>query len=539
MLRVVAPYIRTVTTASGATAVQIVYGKRAGKLDLEHVGSAHDGEELALLRAAAAQRMAAGQDELDLGLERAGAPPPRRRTRTARSARVPITSSRAEVLIEALNAGFDALGLDAVAGGDAVFRQMVLARIIEPTSKKDSLRVLAETGIEAVSYPTVVRHLPRYSSTQFRDEITRALASRASLGPTSLVLFDVSTLYFETDKADELRKPGFSKERRLEPQITIGLLTDEAGRPLLVEAFEGNKAETLTMLPVIRHFQDAYRVEKVTVVADAGMVSDSNKKALDAAGLGFIIGARLPQMPYVIETWNRQHPGQQFADGQIFTQPWPAGPTDDRRDHWFYYQYKHDRARRTLRGIDEQVTKAEKALAGQAAVKRNRFVKLTGGTRSLNQPLIDKTRSLAGLKSYVTNLPPEQAGAQFVIGAYHRLFQIEKSFRMAKSDLAARPIYARREDSIRAHLNIVLAAMAVARWIEDATGWSTRRFVTTARQHRTVTLDIDGTAITAANPLPDDLADAIDHIEERADETINQHHPAPKTGQPVDNDPRD
>ncbi|WP_460708799.1 IS1634 family transposase [Myceligenerans halotolerans] len=289
----------------------------------------------------------------------------------------------------------------------------------------------------------------------------------------------------------------------------------------------------------MRHFQDAYRVEKVTVVADAGMVSDANKKALDAAGLGFIIGARMPQMPYVIEDWKRRHPDVEFTDGQVFTQPWPAGPTDDRKDHWFYYQYSRDRARRTLRGIDEQVAKAEKALAGQGSVKRNRFVKLTGGTRSLNQALIDKARSLAGLKAYVTNLPPATADTGFVISAYHRLFQIEKSFRMAKSDLAARPIYARREDSIRAHLNIVLAAMAVARWIEDATGWSIRKFVTTARQHRTVTLNVDGTAITAENPLPDDLADAIDRIEERADEAINQPYSGSKTGHPVDNDPRD
>jgi hypothetical protein len=146
MLRVVAPYIRTVTTASGATAVQVVYSKRGGKLDLEHVGSAHDGEELALLKAVAAQKIAAGQDELDLGLDLAGPVP-----KPGRGARLPVTASRAEVLIDVLNAGFDALGLDDASGQDEVFRQMVLARIIEPTSKQDSLRVLAETGIEAVS----------------------------------------------------------------------------------------------------------------------------------------------------------------------------------------------------------------------------------------------------------------------------------------------------------------------------------------------------------------------------------------------------
>src|SRR5699024_8466837 len=121
-----------------------------------------------------------------------------------------------------------------------------------------------------------------------------------------------------------------------------------------------------------------------------------------------------------------------IPDGHIFTQPWPAGSTDNRRDQVIYYQYQAERARRSLRGIDQQVAKAEKAVAGQAAAKRNRFVHLSGGEKPLNRELETKARNLAGIKGYVTNL---DAGAEFVIGAYHRLFQIEKSFRMSKSDL--------------------------------------------------------------------------------------------------------
>ncbi len=103
-----------------------------------------------------------------------------------------------------------------------------------------------------------------------------------------------------------------------------------------------------------------------------------------------------------------------------------------------FYQYRADRARRTLRGIDEQVAKAEKAVAGKVAVKRNRFIKLAGANKSVDRGLEAKARGLAGLKGYITNLPDPDA--EFVIGAYHRLFQIEKSFRMSKHDLAARPI---------------------------------------------------------------------------------------------------
>jgi transposase len=104
------------------------------------------------------------------------------------------------------------------------------------------------------------------------------------------VLYDVSTLYFETDAGDGFREPGFSKERRLEPQITLGLLTDATGFPLTVAAFEGNRAETATMLPVINAFKAAHHLSDVTVVADAGMSSEANQVALRAAGLSFILG---------------------------------------------------------------------------------------------------------------------------------------------------------------------------------------------------------------------------------------------------------
>jgi hypothetical protein len=503
------PYVRTVKTSSGATAVQIVYSYHRGSRQIEHLGSAHDGAELELLKAAARQKLAAGQGELDLGLE-AG----------ARGGPLPITSSRMGCLLDALQHAYRVLGFDQAAGGDEVFFQLVAARVIEPVSKLDSLRVLEEAGAGLVSYATLKRRLPVYARGSWRQRLSGACAAHAGLGPASLVLYDVSTLYFETDAGDGFREPGFSKERRLEPQITIGLLTDASGFPLMVSAFEGNRAETKTMLPVIREFMAAHDLPDVTVVADAGMVSESNQQEIEAAGLSFILGARIPHEPYVVKRWRRQHPGQDIPDGHIFTQPWPAGPNGGRRDQVIYYQYKADRARRTLRGIDEQVAKAEKAVAGQVPVKRNRFIRLAGGTRSVNRELENKARALAGLKGYVTNLRACPDGtpvtAEFVIGAYHQLFQIEKSFRMAKSDLQARPIYHRTRDSIEAHLTIVLAALAVSRWIEHQTGWSIRKFVKTARRYRTIEIQAGDHVITAAEPLPSDLRQAIAAINDAA-----------------------
>ena len=499
------PYVRTVKTSSGATAVQIVYSSHRGSREIEHLGSAHSGAEVELLKAAARQRLAAGQGELDLGLAVGALGGP-----------LPITASRMGHLWDALLHGFRVLGLERAAGGDEVFAQLVLARIIEPTSKLDSARVLEEAGVEAVSYRTLKRRLPEYAKQAWRQRLSAACAGHAGLGPASLVLYDVSTLYFETDAGDGFREPGFSKERRLDPQITIGLLTDQAGFPLMVSAFEGNKAETKTMLPVIREFMAAHQLPDVTVVADAGMVSEANQKQIEAAGLSFILGQRIPEVPWVVAAWHREHPGEAVPDGHVFTQRWPAGPNGGRRDQVIYYQYRHDRARRTLRGIDEQVKKAEKAVAGQVPIKRNRFIQLAGDACTVNRELEAKARALAGIKGYVTNLAACPDGtpvtADFVIGAYHRLFEIEKSFRMSKHDLQARPIYHHKRDSIEAHLTIVFAALAVSRWIENATGWSIRKFVRTARRYRTSEIQAGEHTITAADPLPTDLRQAIETI---------------------------
>jgi hypothetical protein len=503
------PYVRTVKTASGATAVQIVYSSHRGSRQIEHLGSAHDDAQVELLKAAARQRLAAGQGELDLGLA-AGAP----------GGPLPITSSRMAHLLDALMHGYRVLGFEDATGGDAAFAQLVLARIIEPTSKLDAPRVLEEAGLAPVSYATLKRRLPEYAKDAWRQKLSAACARHAGLGPASLVLYDVSTLYFETDAGDGFREPGYSKERRLEPQITLGLLTDAAGFPLMVSAFEGNKAETKTMLPVIQSFMAAHQLPDVTVVADAGMVSEANQKQIEAAGLSFILGMRIPEVPYVVAQWHREHPGAPVPDGHVFTQRWPAGPNGGRRDQAIYYQYRHDRARRTLRGIDEQVAKAENAIAGKAPIKRNRFIQLSEGTHAVNRELEAKARALAGIKGYTTNLAACPDGTpitpDFVIGAYHRLFEIEKSFRMSKHDLQARPIYHRKRGSIEAHLTIVLAALAVSRWTEARTGWSIKKFVRTARRYRTITIQAGPQTITAADTLPNDLSDVLNYLHGRA-----------------------
>ncbi|MGV9713338.1 IS1634 family transposase [Gordonia sp. NPDC003424] len=491
-------FVRTVKTKSGATAVQIVHSNRRGSRTIEHIGSAHNDQELAALNAAATERLQAGQQQLDLGL-------------MAGPGALPITSSRMAVLWDTLTEVYDSLGFAEKSNGDSVFRDLVVARIIEPTSKLDSLRVLNEVGVEPMSYATIKRRLPTYAAAQFRRDLAAACADHARVGPATFCLYDVTTLYFETDKADGFREPGFSKERRLEPQITVGLLTDASGFPLMIQAFEGNRAETATMMPTLRAFMAAYDLEDVTVVADAGMISAANKEAIEVAGLSFILGERIPTIPYVISKWHTDNPNQTPPDGLVLTQPWPAtSKTRYRRNQVVYYQYKADRARRSIRGIDEQIAKAEKAVAGKIPVKRNRFVTLKGADKTVNRDLETRARTLAGWKAYATNI--SSPTADFVIGTYHNLWKIEKSFRMSKHDLAARPIYHRLRDSIDAHLSIVFAALAITRVIEARSGWSIKKFVTTARRYRAITIQAGEHTINAADPIPDDLQKALIEI---------------------------
>jgi hypothetical protein len=281
-----------------------MWSSRRGSRSIEHLGSAHDEVGVAALRAAAAQRLDARQAQLDLGLAARSACEP-----------LPITSSKSALLWEALCRAYEVLGFNEAADEDEVFRQLVLARIVEPTSKADSLWVIEETEVVAVSYPTLNRRPPVFAKPRFRQALSASCAAHARLGPASLVLYDVSTLHFEIDGGDGFREPGFSKERRLDPQITLGLLTDATGFPLSVAAFEGNKAETATMVPVINAFKSAHHLSDVTVVADAGMISEANQAALQAAGLSFILAARIPHLPDVVREWRDTHPDEAIPEG--------------------------------------------------------------------------------------------------------------------------------------------------------------------------------------------------------------------------------
>ena len=308
-------------------------------------------------------------------------------------------------------------------------------------------------------------------------------------GGRTLVLYDVTTLSFEIQKEEEYRKPGLSKEHRLEPQINIGLLVDQNGLPLGLQSFEGNKAETKTILPVIEAFQAQHRLSKVTVVADAAMLSSSNLEALTAAGYTYSVFSRLYKVPYDIAEYQNS---AEMVDQQIM---------EEQKDGYrVVYQYRAKRAALDMRNIEKPIAKTRKVLSGQIPVKKKKYLSVTARSKQLNQKLLDKAKALAGIKGYVTNLdiPDDQ-----VTTYYHQLFQIEATFRMSKSDVQARQICHQNREAIEAHLTIGLTALAISRNIERKTGMSIKQFVKLVRPIRSGIVAFNGKQLLAEAEVPE------------------------------------
>ena len=468
-------FIRKVKTKSGATAVQIIHKNYGQITRIDHIGSAHNQAELTTLTTLAEKQLQGNQRSLF-----PDAVPP---------LTIQLKQSYSSLLWHVLRRQYDQLGFDQL--GDDVFAALCIARLVEPTSKLDSLRVLADLGIHKLDKNQLYRCLQKAIEGNYRNAVSHLCYNHTARRGLGLLLYDVTTLYFEIQQEDDYRKPGMSKERRLEPQIVIGLLVDQSGFPLGLHSFEGNTAETKTILPVVKAFCAQHGVDRLTVVADAAMLSSGNLVALAEAGFTYIVGSRLHKIPYDIAQYQKTQP---LSDQQIIVSQYP--------EYRVVYQYRDKRAALDRRNIQKQIDKAQKIVSGQATATKAKFLTLEAKTKQLNQTLIDKASALAGIKGYVTNLDiPDQQ----VIDYYHQLFQVEASFRMAKSDFKARPIFHRKRDSIDAHLTIVLASLALGRNIESQTGMSIKQFVKILRPIRSGVVIINGQEYPAAEIISDSV----------------------------------
>lgn len=529
---VVSRFVRKVRTASGAVAVQVVTRRGRQVERVEHVGSAHTDAGLALLLAAARERLSPGQGVLDLGdlpvvparmgevADWTGQPELPLQAATPAAGGLPaavaaggrVAGTSADLLWAVLTSAYARLGFDVP--GDDGFRAMVLARIVEPTSKAEVVRVPGEIGAPAVSLRTLFRSLARSQARDYRGQLaTAAWAHSARTGGTAaLVLYDVTTLHFERSDEDELRKVGMSKEHRVDPQVRVGLLVDPGGFPLEVHLFEGNKAETTTLIPVLSAFAQRHGVPDVVVVADAGMLSASNLNALEDAGFGFIVGSRITSAPYDLAEHFQRH-GSYFTDGQVLESARQMGTGKAARVRRVACQWKFKREQHDNKAINAMIERAEKIADGRAPLKKARFLKVTDATTELDQVTINRARQLAGLKGYVTNLPASRMDGAAVIAAYHDLWRVEQSFRMTKGDLRARPVFHHQREAIEAHLTVVFAALAVARHLQDTTDTSIKKIVQALRTARSATIEINGQRLTLDPDLPDAARDILKRLE--------------------------
>lgn len=451
-------YIKKTKARNGNTVIQVVFKRGRQVTKMVHVGTARNQTQEAELRTLAQDIINEGQLKFDLRDDPA-------------SIDIVMEAAYSQTLWDALSYVYDSLGFDAL--DDEVFKQLVLARIIEPTSKLDTIRVLENLGLSAPSNTAIHNTLARVIAGDYRDASSRICMSNADADTLSLLLYDVTTLYFEIQKEDDYRIQGLSKERRLEPQITIGLLVGRDGFPLEIASFEGNRAEVKTLLEVLDAFRARHGLSNITVTADAAMLSAANVLAIKEEGCHFIIASRLSKTPYEVAEYLAE-PGAELRDGQIFetTIDMNTG-RGGRFKQRVIYQYRTKRARMDLLNIDKLLDKAKRMVAGDREFKRNRYLKVSSTKKEINYALVEENRRKAGIKGYVTDL---EIGAQEVIDAYHQLFEVERSFRMTKSDLKARPVFHRTRDSIEAHLTIVFIALAISRVIQTRTGVTIRKF---------------------------------------------------------------
>jgi transposase len=280
------------------------------------------------------------------------------------------------------------------------------------------------------------------------------------------ILYDVTTLYFESFKADELKIQGFSKDNKSQqPQIVIGLLVTQSGFPLSYEVFAGNTFEGKTMLPVVEAFISKHPQAKPIVVADAAMLDDERLEELRGKNISYIVGARLANANLSLV---QQIQGSLNAvNGAIVRLQSKHGD--------LICDFSKNRYKKELSDLNKLIQKAQELVAKQSSGNKAKFIKRISKEKiELNTALIEKRKLLLGIKGYCTDLSEAQLPSQQAIERYHQLWRVEQSFRMSKFDLEARPIYHQKEDAIRSHVLICFVALIIEKYLELTTKISLR-----------------------------------------------------------------
>lgn len=358
---------------------------------------------------------------------------------------------------------FDEIGFNQIK--DDLFRHLVLSRLSWPSSKLKTTDYLSKYHNIRIDVQTVYRYMDKLHSKQ-KDKV-QEISYRHTLSilgnKMNIVFYDVTTMYFETESEDEMRKTGFSKDgKHQNPQIVLGLLVSKNGYPLSYEIFEGNKFEGHTMMPVIKAFKEKFKIEDFLVVADAGLLSNDNIRALESEGYHYILGAKLKNEAEDIKKAVLE---LKLDNGQS------AVINDPKKKVRIVVSYSDSRAKKDAHNRERGIEKLKKQIkTGKLSKKNinnrgyNKFLKIKGEVAlEIDQQKIEQDGQWDGLKGYITN---SKLSKEEVIENYKQLWQIEKAFRVSKTDLKVRPVFHRAQRRIEAHICITFAAYKVYKELE-------------------------------------------------------------------------
>jgi len=357
---------------------------------------------------------------------------------------------------------YSEIGFDKVC--DDLLKQLVLVRLSHPASKLKTTQYLHRYFSIDIKEDRIYRYLDKIYSDhkQTLQQISYNHTKKILGGIISVVFYDVTTIYFQIDGEDEVRKRGFSKEgKHQNPQIVLGLLVGIEGYPLAYEIYEGNKFEGHTMLPIIDAFKDKYDLDKLIVVADSGLLSSANVKELRDKGYEFILGARIKnesesikEKILALKLEDKTSAIIQKADGTKLI----LGYTERRAR-----KDKHNRERGLLK-LEQKISSGKLTKSSINNRGYNKYLKLDGNiTIDIDYDKFNQDAVWDGLKGYLTNtsLTKEE-----IICNYGQLWKIEKAFRISKHDLKIRPIYHRLQKRIESHITINFVAYKVYKELE-------------------------------------------------------------------------
>jgi len=347
---------------------------------------------------------------------------------------------------------------------DEIFRKLVQSRLSCPSSKSATVEYLKNHFDEDVNLTKIYRYLDKLNHSQ-RDKVQNISVEHTQQllgGQIGVLFYDVTTLYFETDKEDDLRKTGFSKEgRHNNPQIILGLLVSMGGYPLAYCIHEGNKYEGRTMLPVVKEFVQNYQLDDFVVVADSGLMTEQNLVEMEENGYQYIVGARIKSESKSIKQWILSQPK---IDRQIVE-------LRKEKSRRLLIGYTEDRDKKDAYNRQKGVKRLEKlykrgSLTKEHINKRgyNKFLKIENNvTVSINYDKINEDAQWDGLKGYLTNT---DLAVEQIYTAYHNLWNMERAFRIAKSKLEIRPMFHFTKKRIEAHICICFVALKVYKEFE-------------------------------------------------------------------------